>query len=195
MIIFFSSAYSLSKLCCDRSFFGSLTICLERYVVLSALCRDNVKCGYWNIYCDIDSCVVIVFLCSFFKLVSRPSFYVATACLFSSCCNNVSCIVSIPIATRKVCRYRVLSPLNLISCCNFILILRHGFLVLSMFSVVIQCLCRDRTFLCSTYICVATQFVLSRQDLSSLCWNICHDIENSVSTLFINVQLIFVSRF
>ena len=106
----------------------------------------------------------------------RPSFYVAT-CLFGSCCNNVSCIVSISVMTRKVCRDRVLSPLNMISCCSFILILRHSLLVLLMFFVVTQFLCRDKTFLYSTYICVATQFVMSRQDLSSLCWNLCRDIE------------------
>ena len=63
-----------------------------------------------------------------------------------SCCNNVSCIVSISVETRKVCRDRVLSPLNLISCCSFILMLRHSFLVLSMFSMATKFLCRDKTF-------------------------------------------------
>ena len=107
--------------------------------------------------CDIDNCVMTVFLCSFFKLVPRPSFYVSTTFLFGSCYNDVSCIVSISVATRKVYRHRVLLPLNLISCCNFILILRHSLLVLSMFAI-------------------ATQFVMSRQDLSSLCWNLCRDL-------------------
>ena len=84
---------------------------------------------------DIDSFVVIEFLCSFFKLVSRPNFYVVTAFLFGSYCNIVSYIVRISVATKKVCRDIVLYPLNLISCCSFILMLRHGFLVLSMFTV------------------------------------------------------------
>ena len=52
-----------------------------------------------------------------------------------SCCNNVSCIVSISVLTKKVYRNRVLSPLNLISCCSFIWILRHSLLVLLMFYV------------------------------------------------------------
>ena len=133
------------------------------------------------------------FLCSFFKLVSRPSFYVATAFLFGSCCNDVSYIVSISVTTRKVCRDRVLSPLNLISCCSFILILRNSLLVLLMFAVAAQFLCHDKTFLYSAYICVVTQFVMLRQDLYSLCWNLCRDIEKSVRTLFINIQLISVS--
>ena len=132
------------------------------------------------------------FLCSFFKLVSRPSFYVAIAYLFSSCCNDVSCIISISVVTRKVCHDIVLLPLNLISCCSFILILRHSLLVLSMFAVATQFLCRDKTFLYSSYLCFATPFVMSQQDLSSLCWNICHDIEKSVVTLFISVHLISV---
>ena len=103
-------------------------------------------------------------------------FYVGTTCLFGFCCNNVSCIVSIFVTTRKFCGDRVLSPLNLISCCSFILILRHSLLVLLMFSIATQFLCRDKTFLYSAYLCVATQFVMSRQDLSSLCWNLCRDI-------------------
>ena len=95
---------------------------------------------------------------------------------------------------RKVCYDRVLLPLNLISCYNFILMLRHSLLVLLMFYVATKFLCRDRTFLYSTYICVATKFVISQQDLSPLCWNLCRDIEKSVVTLFLNVQLIFVLR-
>ena len=127
------------------------------------------------------------------QLVCRDSISVG------SCCNNVSCIVSISIATKKVYRDRVLLPLNLISCCNFILMLRHNLLVLSMFSVTTKFLCRDKTFLfssslcCRCYRCFLTQFIMSQQDLSSLCWNLCRDIEKYVATLFINVQLIFMS--
>ena len=134
-----------------------------------------------------------MFLLSFFKLVSRPSFYVTTTCLFGSYCNNVSCIVSISVTTKKVCRDIVLSTLNLISCCSFILILRLSLMVLLMFSVATQFLCRDRTFLYSAYLCVPTQFVMSRQDFASLCWNLCRDIEKSFATCFVNVQFISVS--
>ena len=31
--------------------------------------------------CDIDNCIVTLFMCNFFKFVSRPSFYVATVFL------------------------------------------------------------------------------------------------------------------
>ena len=139
------------------------------------LCRDSISMQLLQIG------VVTQFLC-------RDSIFVG------SCCNNVSCIFSISVEIRKVCRDRVLSPLNLISYCSFLLILRHSLLVLSMFSVATQFLCCDRTFLYSTYIYIATHFVMSRQDLSSLCWNLYRDIEKSVATLFINVQLIFLSR-
>ena len=125
-IIFFS-IFILSRqsfLYRNRSFFGSLIIYLARPSVQSVLCRDNLMCGSWNSYVATSTIVSRqCFLCSFFKLVSQPSFYVATAFLFGSCCNDVSCIVSISIATRKVCHNRVLSPLNLISCCSFILTL------------------------------------------------------------------------
>ena len=47
VIVLFSSACSF---CHDKSFFGSLTICLTRSVVLSILCRDNLMCDYWNSY-------------------------------------------------------------------------------------------------------------------------------------------------
>ena len=121
--------------------------------------------------------------CSFFKLLLRTSLYVATTFLFSSCCSNVSYTVSISVATRKVYRDRVLLPLNLISCCSFILILQHSLLVLSMFAVATHLLCRDKTFIYSTHLCVATRFVVSLQDFSSLCWNLFHDIEKSIATL------------
>ena len=96
-------------------------------------------CGSWNSYVVTSTFVSQqCFLCSFFNLESQPSFYVATTYFFSSCCNNVSCIVSISIVTRKVCYDRVLSPLNLISYCSFILILRHSLLVLLMFAIATQ---------------------------------------------------------
>ena len=43
--------------------------------MLSILCHDILMCVYWNNY------VATLFLCIFFKFVSRPNFYVATAFL------------------------------------------------------------------------------------------------------------------
>ena len=124
--------------CHDISFFGSLTIYLARSVVLSVLCLDNLMCVY---YCDIDNCVTTLFLCSFFKFVSRPSFYVATTFLLFLITTMFSCIVNIPVATRNVCRDRVLSPLNLIACCSFIMMLRHSLLVF------VDVFCLDQVFM------------------------------------------------
>ena len=106
-------------------------------VVLTVLCRDNIMCGSLNSY--VETLIILL----------RQSFYAASSnwCrdqvfmsrqhfCFGFCYNIVSCIVRISIATQKVYRDRVLSPLNLISCCSFILMLRHGLLVFSMFVVV-----------------------------------------------------------
>ena len=52
-IILFFSIFILSQqsfLCRNRSFFGSLTICLAKSVVLTFLCRDNLMCGSLNSY-------------------------------------------------------------------------------------------------------------------------------------------------
>ena len=107
--VFFSQAYLF---CRNISFFGSLTICLARFVVLSILCSDNLMCDTGIVMLrhqklcrnsvsmqllQID--VAIQFLC-------RESISVG------SCCNNVSCIVNIPIATRKFRRDRVLYHLT-----------------------------------------------------------------------------------
>ena len=88
---------------------------------------------------------------------------------FGSCCNNVSCIVRIFVATQKVYRDRVLSQLNLISCCSFILMLRHGLFVLLMFAAATKFVMSRQDFfvfilfLCRDLVCyIATQFVLSR---------------------------------
>ena len=129
----FFSIFIMSRqsfLCRDRSFFGSLKICLAKPIILTVICRNNLMCGSLNSYVTTSTIfVVIKFLCSFFKLVSLPVFMSRQHFCFGSCCNNVSCIVRISVATQKVYRYRVLSPLNLISCCSFILMLRHGLLV------------------------------------------------------------------
>ena len=49
-----------------------ITPCPSGSIFLSILCRDNLMCVYWNNY------VATLFLCSFFKFVSQPSFYVVT---------------------------------------------------------------------------------------------------------------------
>ena len=85
-----------------------------------------------------------------------------------SCCNNVSCIVSIFVTTRKVCRDKVLLPLNLISCCNFILILRHSLLVFSMFFVTTMFLCRNKNF-CIQLIFVSQPSLLCHDKTSLPC--------------------------
>ena len=77
--IFFSSTCLLcldkiSSIATDLSL-ALLTLCPVRSVVLSILRRDILMCVYWNNY------VATLFMCSFFKIVSRPSFYVVTAFL------------------------------------------------------------------------------------------------------------------
>ena len=64
---------------------------------------------------------------------------------------TLSCIICISVVTQKVCRDRGLLPLSLTSCCSFFSMLRHDFLVLSIFAVATQFSCRDKTILCSTY--------------------------------------------
>ena len=129
----------------------------------------------------LQTCVATQFLC-------------CDSISIRSCCNIVSYIVCILIATRKVCRDRVFSPLNLISCCSFILMLQHSLLVLWLFSVMTKFLCCDKTFFLQLIFVSRFSSVMSRQDLSSLCWNLCRDMEKSVATLFICVKIIFVSR-
>ena len=101
--------------------------------------------------------------------MSRQHFY------FGSCCNNVSCIVRISVATKKVRRNRVLSPLNLISCWSFILMLRHGLLVLLMFAV-------------------ATQFFMSRHDFSVFSLSLCCDPVCYTATRLLFLVLEYLSR-
>ena len=114
---FYSLAYSF---CRDRVssittdlFFGSLTICLAKFVVLTILCRDNLMCSSLNSYVATSKILSQQNFCApssnwrcdpFF--MSRQHFYVG------SCCNKVSFIVFV--ATQKVYHERVLSPLNLI---------------------------------------------------------------------------------
>ena len=73
-----------SFLCCDRSFFDSLTICLAKSVVLTFLCRDNLMCGSLNSYVAIDNfcCDNILFFSIFIML--RQSFLCCDRSFFDS---------------------------------------------------------------------------------------------------------------
>ena len=62
-----SSMFTLSRqgfLCCDRSFFGSLTLCPIRFVVMSILCCDILTCVYWNNYVATLTIVLRHCLCA-----------------------------------------------------------------------------------------------------------------------------------
>ena len=119
-----------SFLCRDRSFFGSLTLCPTRFVVLSFLCVDTLMCGYWNIYITTLTIVLRHCLCAASSNCVVTQFLCHDSNSVGSCCNNVSCIVSIPVATRKLYLDIVLLPFLLTSCCIFILMLQHSLLVL-----------------------------------------------------------------
>ena len=64
---------------------------------------------------------------------------------------TLSCIICISIATQKVCHDKGLLPMSLPSCCSFVMMLQHDFLVSSIFVVATQFYCRDKTLLCSAY--------------------------------------------
>ena len=65
---------------------------------------------------------------------------------------TLSCIISFSVATQEFCRDRGLLLVSLTSCCSFVLMLRHDFLVFSIFAVATQFSCRDKTLLCSVYL-------------------------------------------
>ena len=111
-----------------------------------------------------------------------PSFHVAIASLFRSCCNTVLYYLHF-FVTQKVYRDRVLLPLSLTSYRNFVMMLRHGFLVLSIFTVATQFLCRNKTLLCSAYsfccdpVCyVATELLCIVLKPLSRLRKVCHDL-------------------
>ena len=49
---------------------------------IHSMSRKSYLCLLEQLCCDIDNCVATLFLCSFFKFVLRPSFYVTTSFLF-----------------------------------------------------------------------------------------------------------------
>ena len=62
---------------------------LTKSVFLSILCRENLMCGSLNSYVATSKIfIVIEFLSSFFKLVSRSVFMSRQHFCFCSCCNK-----------------------------------------------------------------------------------------------------------
>ena len=147
-----------------------------------SFCRDNLMCGSLNSYvATLKNFLRQSFYAASSNLCRDPVFMSQQHFCFCSCCNTFSCIVKISVVTQKVCHERVFLPLNLISCCSFILMFRHGLLVLLMFAVATKLLFlvleslsrhrkvgRDLVYLCLTNLCVATLGSLSRnQNISS----------------------------
>ena len=63
----------------DKSFLGSFnTLSCKVYRFVHSMSRHSHVCLLEQLCYDIDNCVATLFLCSFFKIVSRPSFYVMT---------------------------------------------------------------------------------------------------------------------
>ena len=115
--------------------------------------------------------------------------------LCSSYVATLSCIICISVATQKVCLDKGFFPLSLTSCCSFVLMLRHDFLMLSIFAVATQFSCRDKILLCSAYllyhditslhcveIFVATYKSLSEPRFSLFSLFLCCDIKIHVAT-------------
>ena len=132
-VFFFFSIFILSRqsfLCHDRYFFGSLTICPARFVVLSILCRDNLMCDYWNNYVATSTimsrpcfCATSSNWCRDPVFMSRQHFcWFLLQQFFLYCQHSCRDQESLP--------QQSLVALNLISICTFILMLRHSLLVL-----------------------------------------------------------------
>ena len=143
-LVLLLASVAITYFCCNI-FLSFSMITLSRQ---SFLYRNNFMCIPQQLCCKIDNHVVKQFQCSFCQLVSRPKFHVATG-LCSCYVAILSCISCISVVTQKVCRDRGLLPLSLTSCFGFVLILRHDFLVLSIFAVATQFSCCDNTLLCS----------------------------------------------
>ena len=104
---------------------------------------------------------------------------------------TLSCIICISVATKKVCHDKGLLPLSLTSCCSFVLMLRHDFLVLSIFAVATHFSRCDKTLLCSAYsfyrdsVCsVATELLCIVLKPLSRHRKVCHDLVSLYSAYF-----------
>ena len=86
-------------------------------------------CSSLDFSCNSDFLVATVLLNCFFKLVSRPSFSYRDSIYVLVLIVTLSCIIVISVATQKVCRDRVMSPLSLFPCCRFIIYVVKAFLL------------------------------------------------------------------
>ena len=57
------------------------TLSCKVYRSIHSKLQQSHVCLLEQLCCDIDNCVATLFMCSFFKFVSRPRFYVATVFL------------------------------------------------------------------------------------------------------------------
>ena len=121
--------------------------------------------------------------------MSRPSFHVATTSLFRLCCNTV-------LYYLQFCRDRGLFPLSLTSCCGFVMMLRHDFLVLSIFAVATQFSCHNKITLCLAYslchdkITLCLAYSLCRDKITlCLSYSLCRDQVCYVATRLLCVYL------
>ena len=121
--------------------------------------------------------------------------------LYSNYVATLSCIICISVTTQKVYSDKGLLPLSLTSCCNFVLMLRHDFLVLPIFVVTTQFSCRDKTLLCSAYsfycdlICyVATALIFIVLKSLSRHIKVCRDLVSLYSAYFCVMTLRSMSR-
>ena len=121
--------------------------------------------------------------------------------LYSGYVATLSCIIYISVATQKVYCDRGLLPLSLTSCFSFVLMLRHDFLVLSIFSVSTQFSCHEKTLLCSAYsfyrdpVCyVATTLLCIVLKSLSRHIKVCHDLVSLCSAYFCIAKLRSMSR-
>ena len=90
-------------------------------------------CSYLDLSRDSVFLVTTVMLSCLYKLVSRPIFSFRNSNSILVLVATLSCIIVISIATQKVCHDRVLLPLSLFPCCNFIFDVAPWTFVLGMF--------------------------------------------------------------
>ena len=133
--------------------------------------------------------------------MSQPKFSSRDNISCSGYVANFSYIICLSVVTQKLYRYRGLLPLSLTSCCSFILMLRHDFLVLSIFSIATQFSCRDKTLLFSAYsfcrnlVCyVATALLCIVLKYLSRHIKVCHDLVSLCSAYLCVETLRSMSR-
>ena len=128
--------FSACLLCHDKVFsvatdlyLALLTLFPARFIVLSISCRDILMCVYLNNYVATLTMVLQQCFCLASSKLCHDPVYMSRQhlCWFLLQQCFLSC--------QHSCRDKILSPLNLISCCNFIFMLQHSLLVLYMFSV------------------------------------------------------------